>query len=107
MFEGRIKPKGYGEAGEKPVLRELRWTDLVARLEASRDFQKVDFKPCEAGFASFASLRSFEDGSFDDSSFVDRETVTEIEVDVNHDALSDGKSAAVSAASTANSADRG
>ena len=38
MFEGRIKPKGYTEEGERPVLREMRWTDLVARLEANRDY---------------------------------------------------------------------
>jgi hypothetical protein len=34
MFEGHIKPSGLDEAQESSVLRHLRWTDLVARLEA-------------------------------------------------------------------------
>ncbi|WP_379552889.1 hypothetical protein ACRAQ7_05530 [Erythrobacter sp. W53] len=97
MFEGRIKPKGYTEEGERPVLREMRWTDLVARLEANRDYRDADDQPCDAGFASFSSLRAFDEIS---------QNLTEKSVAVNHEVLSHGKAPALSNGQPAKSADK-
>lgn len=56
MYEGPIKAADYANAGESPVLRQLRWTELVARIAATRDVRQAltdEGKPGQASFAAF------------------------------------------------------
>jgi hypothetical protein len=58
MFEGHIKASradAQGEQGESQHLHQLRWTDLVARLAATRDLRAEMGHTGEAGFASFSA----------------------------------------------------
>ncbi|MDP4540600.1 hypothetical protein Q9K01_13285 [Qipengyuania sp. DY56-A-20] len=57
MFEGHIKPSqavAPGEQRESQHLHQLRWTDLVARLAATRDLREEMGHTGEAGFAGFS-----------------------------------------------------
>ena len=55
MFEGHIKTSQADETGESQNLRQLRWTDLVARLAATRDLREELGHSGEAGFAGFST----------------------------------------------------
>lgn len=55
MFEGHIQASEADAKGDSQVLRQLRWTDLVARLAATRDLREELDQPCEAGFAGFST----------------------------------------------------
>ena len=90
MFEGRIKPADYDKSSDSPVLRRLRWTDLVARLEASRELRQEAERPCDASFASL-DPRNGANPKEDKS-------------DVNHDALSHGKTRPVTVGEAAGKA---
>ena len=78
MFEGQIRGIDYPETGDSPVLRQLRWTDLVARLAASRDLRNELGEGGENDRdTSFAGFRS--------------EAGEESKRAVNQDVLSHGK----------------
>ena len=58
MYEGPIHAADFAGADESPILRQLRWTDLVARIAASREARPaavVDFEEPAASFAAFHS----------------------------------------------------
>ena len=77
MYEGPIKAADYASAGESPVMRQLRWTELVARIAATRDIRQAlsdEGKPAQASFAAFHC-----------------NPVQESHQGVNHDVLSHGK----------------
>lgn len=80
MFEGHINRANFGEPRESEVLRQFRWTDLVARLAATRDLREELERQGEGDFHAFATARRREE---------------EGKPPVNHDALSDGKAAIV------------
>jgi len=80
MYEGSILKDHLAETGDGLALRELAWSDLVARLAATRDLRgEVLRGPCLAGggFDHFAQLR--------------REAGFEGKRGVNRNALVDGK----------------
>ncbi|WP_390547302.1 hypothetical protein [Qipengyuania sp. MTN3-11] len=77
MFEGQIKGIDYPETGDSPVLRQLRWTDLMARLAATRDLREEAGLGAGERVASFAGFR--------------RETGEEGKGSFNQDVLSRGK----------------
>jgi hypothetical protein len=92
MFEGPIKPidesaEAQQAAGEKPALRTMRWPELLARLEATREFRKepeageARAAPCEAGFAAFSTHPG--------------QNVSEKQHFVNQDLSTDGKDKAL------------
>lgn len=92
MFEGHIKKAGLQEPGESTVLRQFRWTDLVAKLAATRDLRD-ELAKGEAGFDAFGSVR--------------RETGDESKLVVNRDALNDGKPTGLSLGEVASDAAQG
>ena len=53
MFEGHIKHPGLDEADERSVLRHMRWTDLVARLEATRELRTELDRSRSSSFKAF------------------------------------------------------
>ena len=55
MFEGHINTSQAEAQGESQDLRQLRWTDLVARLAATRDLREELDHTGEAGFAGFST----------------------------------------------------
>jgi hypothetical protein len=55
MFEGHINTSQPDTRSESQDLRQLRWTDLVARLAATRDLREELGHPGEAGFAGFST----------------------------------------------------
>lgn len=91
MYEGPIKAVDYAGSEESPILRQLRWTDLVARIAATRDMRPsctTTQMEAEASFAAF-----------------NRETLSGGQQPVNRDALSDGKLRRIITPDTANSAE--
>ena len=80
MFEGQIKPVHLDEATESSVLRHLRWTDLVARLAATRDLRAELDRKGDSDFSAFTT------GAPESES-----TDSKHERAVNHDASDDGK----------------
>jgi hypothetical protein len=90
MFEGHIRGIDYAESGDSPVMRQLRWTDLMARLAATRDLRE-ELSEGENGKAtSFAGFRC--------------ETREEGKRAVNQDVLSHGKFARLGPGKAANDA---
>ena len=92
MFEGPIKAADYAGSEELPILRQLRWTDLVARIAATRDCRDTaqqENATREEESASFANFHTSEEKS---------------QQRVNRDALSDGKLPRLSRPDDANSA---
>jgi hypothetical protein len=89
MYEGPIRAIDRAGAEEAPILRQLRWTDLVARIAATRPHRSMadDAPP---NFASF-HLASGGEGQHG----------------VNPDALSHGKIGALSLSDAANNAGNG
>lgn len=55
MFEGHINKSPADHTSDSPDLRQLRWTDLVARLAATRDLRDELGQAGEAGFAAFST----------------------------------------------------
>ena len=80
MFEGQIKPVHLDQATESSVLRHLRWTDLVARLAATRDLRAELDRKGDSGFSAFSA-----------SGAETVDTTSKYERVVNHDASDDGK----------------
>lgn len=76
MYEGPIQAADFAGSDEMPILRQLRWTDLVARIAATRDMRPGAVQP-EEPQASFTAFHS--------------ESLREGQQRVNRDALSHGK----------------
>ena len=57
MFEGHINRAGHPDTRESEVLRQFRWTELVARLAATRDIREEMGRSGEAAFHAFATVR--------------------------------------------------
>ena len=55
MFEGHIKHLGLDETDESSVLRHMRWTDLVARLEAARELRAKLKRSHSSSFSAFSA----------------------------------------------------
>ncbi len=91
MYEGPIKAVDYAGSEESPILRQLRWTDLVARIAATRELRPTCQTQAIEPEASFAAFH--------------RETAPSGQQPVNRDALSDGKLRRIVTPDTANSAE--
>ena len=76
MIEGQFQRADLGERRDSADLRRFRWTDLVARLAATRELRE-EIDKLEGGFTAFAEVR--------------REGGEKHEVAVNHDVSTDGK----------------
>ena len=92
MFEGQINKPDVKEPLESTVLRQFRWTDLVAKLAATRELRD-ELAKVDGGFNAFREAR--------------RETEEESKPAVNHDALSDGKRQGLSLGKAASDAVQG
>lgn len=95
MYEGPIQAAEYASSEEMPILRQLRWTDLVARIAASREMRPAAI---ECGDEPQASFTAFH-----------REAPPEGQPRINRDALTHGKLSRVitpDAAKTAGDDDR-
>jgi len=92
MLEGRSKEKSVREPCDSADLRQFRWTDLVAKLAATRDLRE-ELERVEAGFNAFGEVR--------------REGNGESKPTVNQADLSHGKAGPLDLGSTANDADQG
>ena len=79
MFEGPIRAADYAGSEELPILRQLRWTDLVARIAATRDCRDAAQQENATHNEDSASFASFHTSD------------QEAQQRVNRDALSDGK----------------
>lgn len=93
MFEGHINKKTVGETRENEVLRQFRWTELVARLSATRELREELAKGENGGFGAFGNVRRENDG--------------ESKRTVNHSGLTHGKSEALGQGRAANGAVQG
>lgn len=97
MYEGPIKAaQDANRDGESLILRQLRWTDLVARLAATRDLRM----PQSDGDDQHASFAAFHLAVGDGDGMEDQRTV-------NRDALTHGKFSRVAGQQAANIADNG
>lgn len=56
MFEGHIDRKAFERERESDILQQFRWTELVARLAATRDLQQELAKD-HGGFDAFGDVR--------------------------------------------------
>ena len=93
MIEGQFTKKSEETAQSKDVLHKFRWTELVAKLSATRDFrEEVARREC-AGFESFGEARREKEG--------------ESKRSVYHDGLAHGKSEPLNKGSAANGAVHG
>ncbi len=68
MFEGKISKQLESGNANRGDLRSFRWTDLVARLSATRDLREDCGKHPGGGFAGFAETRR-QDGDEGKRSF--------------------------------------
>lgn len=93
MYEGPIKAAAFAASEESPILRQLRWTDLVARLAATRDLRAATAPLGEEAQASFTAFH--------------REAGEEGQHAVNRDALTHGKLSRIFPPETANNAGNG
>ena len=93
MYEGPIQAVDYAGSEESPILRQLRWTDLVARIAATRDMRPPVLVAEEEPVASFAAFH--------------REGPHEGQQRVNRDTLSDGKLSRIMTSDAANNAGNG
>ena len=76
MIEGQFQRADLADKREAADLRRFRWTDLVARLAATRELRE-EIAQVEGGFGAFADVR--------------REGSEKNEGAVNHDVSTDGK----------------
>lgn len=94
MFEGPIKAAELAGSEESTILRQLRWSDLVARIAAARDTRPALGELCDhEPHASFAAFH--------------RGTVQQGQHPVNRDALTHGKLRRIMPPEAANNADNG
>lgn len=92
MYEGHIEKAAGQEPREATGLRQFRWTDLVAKLAATRELRD-ELAAVDGGFNAFGDAR--------------RETSDESKLAVNHEALIDGKTTGLGLGSAANDAVQG
>ena len=62
MFEGHINKKTLQEARESEVLHQFRWTELVAKLSATRELREELARGEHGGFEAFGEIRREHDG---------------------------------------------
>ena len=93
MYEGPIQAVDYAGSEESPILRQLRWTDLVARIAATRETRLPGHGAGEEPQASFAAFH--------------REAAHQGQQRVNRDALSHGKLSRIMPFDTAENAGNG
>lgn len=93
MFEGHINKKSFVQGHESEVLHQFRWTELVAKLSATRELREELNRNDHAGFEAFASAR--------------RENDEESKRPVNHTDLAHGKEDALGNGGAANGAVQG
>ncbi len=92
MYEGQFKGKPAEEPRRTADLRQFRWTDLVAKLAASRELRD-ELDRVDGGFNAFGEVR--------------RESRHEGKPTVNQAALNDGKSTHLSLGNAADDAVQG
>ncbi len=63
MYEGPIKAEEPAGGEQSPILRQLRWTDLVARLAATRGVRGSPDDAADDQYASFAAFHLGEAAS--------------------------------------------
>lgn len=90
MYQGPITAADVAGSEESPILRQLRWTDLVARIAATRDQRHPALEVVPDPAASFFSFHLGEPEK-------DQRAV-------NRDALSHGKLTRVISPDAANNA---
>ena len=93
MFEGQFNKKTVEEALGSDPLRQFRWTELVAKLSATRELRDELAKNETGGFEAFGEAR--------------RETCADGKRAVNHTALAHGKTRAIDGDRAANGAGHG
>ncbi|MBX7513884.1 hypothetical protein K3179_04900 [Qipengyuania sp. GH38] len=93
MFEGHINRKAFVEGRESEVLQRFRWTELVARLEATRELRAELAKGSVGGFEAFGEVR--------------RENCENGKSAINHTDLVHGKVAGLNPSRAANGAVHG
>ena len=87
MFEGKIKKQVESDQDGCTSLQSFRWTDLVARLSATRDLREE----CARG----------ECGGFEDFAHRRRHDARPAKASFNYSDLNDGKGRNLGAGSTA------
>ena len=93
MYEGPIQAADFAGSEESPILRQLRWTDLVARIAATRETRPMALPPAEEPHGSFAAFH--------------RDPGHEGQQAVNRDALTHGKLSRIMTSDAANNAGDG
>lgn len=90
MFEGQFDKKTMARGRESDVLHQFRWTELVARLSATRDLRDELARHETGGFGAFGTAR--------------RECGSDSKRAVNHRGLATGKGNTLGANGAANDA---
>ena len=90
MFEGQFNKQSVDEARKTEVLHQFRWTELVAKLSATRELRDELTRGEAGGFEAFGDVR--------------RETSDESKRAVNQSALAHGKTSALTQGRAANGA---
>ena len=93
MFEGHINRKAFVDGRESEVLQRFRWTELVARLEATRELRDELARSSAGGFEAFGQAR--------------RENCENSKTAINHSDLAHGKEGALDDGAAANGAVHG
>ena len=57
MFEGQFEKRGTQDAENRADLHRFRWTDLVAKLAATRDLREELGRGDDGDFRNFSSAR--------------------------------------------------
>ncbi|MBX7541463.1 hypothetical protein [Qipengyuania sphaerica] len=81
MFEGQFNKKSLEQARESTGLHQFRWTELVAKLSATRELREELARAEGGGFDAFGEIR--------------RENDDESKRPVNHNGLTHGKDEAL------------
>ena len=81
MFEGQFNKQSVEDARKTDVLHQFRWTELVAKLSATRELREELARGEQGGFEAFGEVR--------------RSHGDESKQAVNQDALAHGKSDAL------------
>ena len=93
MFEGHINRQAFVDGRESEVLQRFRWTELVARLEATRELRAELARSSAGGFQAFGEAR--------------RETCDKGKCAGNHTDLAHGKGEPLNGADAADGAAHG
>ena len=93
MFEGQFSKRSVDEARKTDVLHQFRWTELVAKLSATRELREELARSETGGFQAFGEVR--------------RENGDESKRAVNHTALAHGKTEALDGGQAATGAVHG